>query len=170
MCASWAQETDRSASSAIANRQTRSGDRARPTQRTLTPDEGQGIISAALDPRARRYDSADCSHMVHAIYEHAGFPYLYATSDDLYDGVQGFHRVKYPQPGDLIVWRGHAGIVVRASHREFFSFMSRGPGVDHYDAPYWRGRGIPRFYRYIKNHPCPGCTSTSASYGGERDE
>lgn len=131
---------------------------------TLSADDGLGVISAALDPKVRRYAGHDCSHLVHAIYERAGFPYAYASSDDLYDGVQGFQRIEHPQPGDLIVWHGHVGIVVRPSQHVFFSFMSTGPGVDNYDATYWVGRGRPRFYRYIKNDPCPGCSTVNASF------
>lgn len=62
---------------------------------------------------------------------------MYATSNDLYDGVEHFQRVDYPQTGDLIVWRGHAGIVVRPSRHIFFSFRSAGPGIDDYESKYW---------------------------------
>lgn len=123
----------------------------------LSQDDRLSVIAAALDPKVRRHSSRDCSHMVHAIYEKAGFPYTYASSRDLYAGVEGFQRVNQPEPGDLIVWRGHMGIVVRPSRHVFFSFMSKGPGVDDYESRYWRGRGRARFYRYIKNDPCPGC-------------
>jgi cell wall-associated NlpC family hydrolase len=123
------------------------------------------VISAALDRKVRRESGEDCSHMVHAIYERAGFPYPYANSDDLYDGVQHFQRVTRPQPGDLIVWHGHAGIVVRPSRHVFFSFMSAGPGIDDYVSPYWRGRGYARFYRYIKSETCAGCTAVSKTFG-----
>ena len=94
----------------------------------------------------------DCSHLVHAIYERAGFSYPYADSNDLYDGAQGFRRVPRPQPADLIVWHGHVGIVVRPSTHKFFSFLSGGPGLDDYHSRYWRGRGEPRFYRYVKSN------------------
>jgi cell wall-associated NlpC family hydrolase len=133
--------------------------------RSLTPDEGMSVIAAALD--AKRHDSAhDCSHLVHAVYEHAGFAYAYASSDDLYDGVEGFRRVSYPQPGDIIVWHGHAGIVVQPSRHVFFSFLTAGPGTDDYRSRYWIERGEPRFYRYIKGVPCAGCTSITASREG----
>ena len=127
------------------------------SDRALTQDDRLSVIAAALDPKTRRYSGRDCSHLVHAIYEKAGFPYAYASSRDLYAGVEGFQRVDQPEPGDLVVWRGHMGIVVRPSRHVFFSFMSKGPGVDDYDSRYWRGRGHARFYRYIKNDPCPGC-------------
>jgi len=143
--------------------QATSGTHKRKLNRTLTPDDGLAVISAALDSKLRRYPEHDCSHLVHSIYERAGFPYTYADSGDLYDGVEGFQRVTHPQTGDLVVWRGHAGIVVRPSRHVFFSFLSGGPGIDNYEAPYWIGRGHPRFYRYLKNHPCPGCNPSSAT-------
>jgi len=134
----------------------------RKTGQTLTTDEGLSVIAAALDTKARRDSAHDCSHLVHEIYQRAGFPYAYASSDDLYSGVEGFRRVKKPQPGDLIVWPGHAGIVVRPSRHLFFSFLTAGPGIDDYDSRYWAGRGKPHFFRYIKHDPCAGCTSVSA--------
>lgn len=136
--------------------------RARKPDRTLTADDGLSVIAAALDAKVRRDSAHDCSHLVHSIYEHAGFPYAYASSTDLYDGVHGFRRVAQPQPGDVIVWPGHAGIVVRPSRHVFFSFLTAGPGIDDYHSRYWVGRGHPRFYRYVKNERCPGCTAVSA--------
>jgi len=58
--------------------------------------------------------------------------------------------VTRPQPGDLVVWPGHVGIVVNPAERSFFSRLRSGPGVDAYDAPYWKERGEARFFRYIK--------------------
>jgi len=123
----------------------------------LTDDDRLSLLAAALDSKLPRYSERDCSHLVHAIYEKAGFPYAYASSDDLYDGVHGFERVKHPEPGDLIVWHGHAGIVVQPSHHLFYSFEHAGPGVDNYESRYWEHRGHARFYRYVKNNSCPGC-------------
>ena len=142
-----------------------SGNHARHPNRTLTADDGLAVISAALDPKVRRHAGHDCSHLVHAIYERAGFPYAYASSDDLYDGVERFQRIAHPRPGDLIVWRGHAGIVVRPSRHVFFSFMSAGPGIDNYETPYWISRGEPRFYRYVKSDSCSGCAAVSRTFG-----
>ena len=139
------------------------GNHARKVARTLSPDDGLAVIAAALDSKGLRYSEHDCSHLVHAIYERAGFSYVYMDSDDLYAGVEGFQRVMHPQPGDLIVWHGHAGIIVRPSRHVFFSFLSAGPGIDNYEAPYWVGRGQPRFYRYVKSDPCPGCNPARAT-------
>jgi cell wall-associated NlpC family hydrolase len=126
--------------------------------RTLNSDDRLAVIASALDAKTPHYAERDCSHLVHAIYERAGFPYAYASSDDLYDGVEGFQRVSQPQTGDLVVWRGHAGIVIRPSRHVFFSFLHAGPGTDDYRSRYWVGRGEPRFYRYVKNVGCVGCT------------
>jgi cell wall-associated NlpC family hydrolase len=124
----------------------------------LSADDRLAVIASALDSKTPRYAERDCSHLVHAIYERAGFPYAYASSDDLYAGVEGFQRVSQPQSGDLVVWPGHAGIVIRPSRHVFFSFLHSGPGTDDYRNRYWEGRGQPRFYRYMKNAACAGCT------------
>jgi cell wall-associated NlpC family hydrolase len=118
--------------------------------RTLTADDGLSVIAAALDAHVRLRSKIDCSHLVHAIYDRAGLPYTYARSSDLYAGIDEFQRVATPQPGDLVVWLGHVGIVINPAQHVFFSAMRAGPEVDTYDAPYWKRRGQVRFYRYIK--------------------
>lgn len=117
---------------------------------SLADDDRLSLLAAALDSRVRNTET-DCSHLVHAIYEEAGFTYSYAPSSELYAGVDGFQRVKKPDPGDLIVWRGHAGIVIKPSQHIFFSVLSTGPGIDDYSTSYWKHRGKPRFYRYVKS-------------------
>jgi hypothetical protein len=47
------------------------------------------------------------------------------------------------------------GIVVNPARHEFFSTLSSGPGIDTYDAPYWKQRGRLRFYRYVKTGASP---------------
>lgn len=152
----WAQERSRSDGS--ASTVARGASRKSKSERALSSDEGLAVIASALDSKTPRFAERDCSHLVHSIYERAGFPYAYADSDDLYAGVEGFRRVSHPQPGDLVVWHGHAGIVIRPSHHAFFSFLHAGPGIDDYQSRYWKGRGRPRFYRYLKNDRCAGCT------------
>jgi hypothetical protein len=115
--------------------------------RPLTRHEGLVIVRTALHSPRR---AADCSHLVHARNERAGFPYDYAPSSDLYEGVDEFRLVSNPQPGDLMVWRGHAGIVVNPAQHSFFSMLSSGPGVDSWDSPYWKQWGRPHFFRYLK--------------------
>ena len=125
----------------------------RPAPVILSADDGLSVIAAALDARVKASRQPDCSHLVHAIYLQAGFPYPYASSSDLYDGTDEFQRVTRPQPGDLVVWPGHVGIVVNPAQRAFFSRLRRGPGIDAYDAQYWKQRGQARFYRYVKQVP-----------------
>ena len=117
----------------------------------LSTDEGLAIIGAALDTRQRARSGGDCSHLVHVIYEKAGFPYRYADSSQLYEGVQEFRRVTHPQPGDLAVWRGHAAIVVNPAQHTFFGSTRSGLRVESYDLEYWKHRGQPRFFRYVKS-------------------
>ncbi len=116
----------------------------------LTKNDRKVLVSVALHERVRGEDESDCSHLVHAIYETAGFPYEYAPSDDIYAGVAGFYRVKSPLAGDLVVWHGHVGMVIKPSKHTFYSSLSSGPGMDDYESAYWKSRGVPRFYRYIK--------------------
>ena len=97
-----------------------------------------------------RWAGLDCSHLVHDIYERAGLPYDYATSRDIYDGIDGFHRVYHPLPGDLIVWRGHVGIVVDPDEHSFLSALRSGVKISEYDTRYWKRKGRPRFYRYSR--------------------
>ena len=128
--------------------------------RPLTLGESLAILGAALDSRYHSEFPSDCSHLVHELYERAGFPYEYASSSDLYAGIDEFRRVANPQPGDLAVWRGHAGIVINPAQRSFFSVLHSGPGVDSYDSSYWKQRGRPHFFRYVKAGP-GGVVSTS---------
>jgi hypothetical protein len=139
-----------SASSSPAKLATQTKSRA---LRLLTSDEGLAVLSAALESRANSDSESDCSHLVHAIYERAGFPYSYANSTSLYAGKAGFERVARPQPGDLVVWPGHVGIAVNPAQRSFFSALRSGLGVEPYDSPYWKERGRPRFLRYVTKAP-----------------
>jgi hypothetical protein len=124
-----------------------------PEPRPLTLDEGLAIIGAALDSRHHAAFKSDCSHFVHGLYQRAGFPYAYVPSSDLYEGVDEFRRVTNPQPGDLAVWRGHSGIVINPAEHSFFSLLRTGPGVASYDSLYWRRKGRPRFFRYVRAVP-----------------
>jgi hypothetical protein len=117
--------------------------------RLLTREQGLIVVRAASLHRREITNKPDCSHLVHQIYEFAGFPYPYASSLDLYDGVESFRRVNVPHAGDLIVWRGHVGVVTDPKRHAFFSSVRSGLRSEYYDQPYWRARGRPRFYRYL---------------------
>src|ERR1700756_5223502 len=129
----------------------------------LTADDGLAILGAALEGRYKTESRSDCSHLVHAIYEKAGFPYKYQRSSDLYAGVEQFHRVTQPQPGDLIVWPGHAGIIVSPTQHTFYSSLRSGFGMQPYDSVYWKRRGRPHFFRYVKAGRQPVLASNRTS-------
>jgi hypothetical protein len=117
--------------------------------RLLSADDGLILVNTASEQRGKAGRKPDCSHLVHQIYELAGFPYPYASSNDIYDGIDNFRRVFSPRSGDLVVWRGHIGIVIDAAQHTFYSSVSSGFRTEYYDGPYWRAQGRPRFYRYV---------------------
>jgi NlpC/P60 family len=125
------------------------------TAQLLTSEEGLAVLGAALESRHHKAASGDCSHLVNAIYAQAGFSYSYASSSELYAGVRQFQRVTSPQPGDVVVWPGHTGIMINPGQHSFFSALRTGHGVELYDAPYWKAKGRPRFFRYVKTMPPP---------------
>ncbi len=134
--------------------------------RLLNLNEGLAIIGAAMEMAHYRQLREDCSHFVHEIYERAGFPYTYENSETLYQGTGGFQRVTHPQPGDLIVWPGHMGIMVNPVQHSFFSSLRSGFGVEQYNSRYWRKRGHPRFYRYVKTESAGLTLATAKSPAG----
>jgi hypothetical protein len=121
--------------------------------RPIARTEGRKILAAIPTVDVESESETDCSHLVHDIYEQAGFPYEYVSSRELYIGSTNFTRVRVPQAGDLVVWRGHVGIVIDPQQHSFFSFVSFGPDTQFYDSPYWRSRGITRFFRYVTDKP-----------------
>jgi hypothetical protein len=116
--------------------------------RLLSAEDGRAIVDAARDQDQPGRGAQDCSHLVHQTYLEAGFEYPYASSFELYAGNDNFVRVRHPQPGDLIVWPGHVGIVLEPLEHSFYSLVSTGLEAQNYEGPYWRSRGRPRFYRY----------------------
>ncbi len=117
----------------------------------LAAEDGLTVLAAALDERNRLSGKADCSHLVHDVYERAGFSYTYVPSSDLYTGIAEFRRTTRPQPGDLVVWPGHVGILISPTQHTFYSSLNSGFGVESYDSAYWSQRGRPRFLRYVKH-------------------
>jgi len=107
---------------------------------------GDLVLNSALEMRRT---SMDCSHLVHSLYQQSGLNYVYADSRKLFEGVEAFQRVSEPQPGDLIVWQGHVGIVVDPEQHSFVSALRTGVKVSSYDSRYWRRRGQPRFFHYV---------------------
>jgi len=119
-----------------------------PNFRLLNLEEGRAIADAVRDQDQPTRGARDCSHLVHRAYLDAGFEYPYASSFELYAGDENFERVRHPQPGDLIVWPGHVGIVLQPLAHSFYSLVNTGPEAQNYEGPYWKSRGRPRFFRY----------------------
>jgi hypothetical protein len=121
--------------------------------RPIARTESRKILAIISTVDADSESETDCSHLVHDVYEQAGFPYDYVSSRELYVGSTNFTRVRAPQAGDLVVWRGHVGIVISPKEHSFFSSVRSGPNTQFYDSPYWRSRGIARFFRYMTEKP-----------------
>jgi hypothetical protein len=105
------------------------------TSGLLTSEEGLAIVNAAWEHEQQLRGKPDCSHLVHQIYLLAGFDYPYASSFELYAGTDNFRRVKTPQPGDLIIWPGHAGIVLDPVQHTFYSSVRSGLQAESYHGP-----------------------------------
>jgi cell wall-associated NlpC family hydrolase len=93
----------------------------------------------------------DCSHLVHSLYERVGLHYPYTTSRTLYRGIEEFQRVEEPLSGDVVVWRGHMGIVVDPSQHSFLSALNTRVKISSYISSYWKHRGVPRFFRFANS-------------------
>ena len=133
-----------------------------PGYRLLSLKEGRAIVQGIAWADDEEGLSPDCSHLVHTLYLQAGYPYPYVSSLDLYRGTAPFLRVRYAHPGDLVVWRGHVGIVVNPREHSFFSTTSSGARIADYRSAYWRGRGYPHFFRYLTKSPLKATNTGTA--------
>jgi len=132
-----------------------------PGYRLLSLKEGRAIAQGIAWADDEEGLAPDCSHLVHALYQQAGYPYAYASSLDLYRGTAPFLRVRNAHPGDLVVWRGHVGIVVNPREHSFFSTTSSGARIENYRSAYWRARGYPHFFRYLTRSSPKASTGTA---------
>ncbi len=131
--------------------------------RPIARKEGRKILATIPTVDTESESETDCSHLVHDVYAQAGFPYDYVSSRELYIGNTNFTRVHAPQAGDLVVWRGHVGIVIDPKEHSFFSSVRSGPDTQFYDSPYWRSRGSARFFRYTTGKPLPSGRTLEAT-------
>jgi hypothetical protein len=132
--------------------------------RLVSSEQGEVIVRAAWELRRGLGPKPDCSHFVHAIYAQAGLDYEYATAGDIFEGVDSFQRVQRPQPGDLIVWQDHVGIVVDAEEHSFYSSVRSGFAIQDYLSDYWATHGRPRFYRYLVDDVHGAATHLDANH------
>lgn len=151
------------AASAVFAQSARTAGEHADSARPVTKAEGRLIVLATSSADKATESESDCSHLVHDVYERAGFSYRYVNSRDLYTGNANFVRVHFPQPGDLIVWRGHVGIVIDPKEHSFFSSLRAGVDTQFYDSSYWRARGIARFYRYVTEKPFRSAETLAAA-------
>jgi hypothetical protein len=131
--------------------------------RPIARKEGRKILATIPTVDTESESETDCSHLVHQVYAQAGFPYDYVSSRELYFGNTNFMRVHAPQAGDLVVWRGHVGIVIDPKEHSFFSSLRSGPDTQFYDSPYWRSRGSARFFRYTTGKQLPSGRTLEAT-------
>lgn len=132
-----------------------------PGYRLLSLNEGRAIAQGIAWADDEEGLAPDCSHLVHSLYQQAGHPYPYASSLDLYRGTAPFLRVRHVHPGDLVVWRGHVGIVINPREHSFFSTTSSGARIQDYRSAYWRARGYPHFFRYLTKAPLKASGNTA---------
>jgi cell wall-associated NlpC family hydrolase len=120
-----------------------------------TPEHSTAPIVAQTDllqlGTQLQFTRFDCSHLVHSLYERVGLHYQYATSRTLYRGIEEFQRVPQPKSGDLVVWRGHMGIVVDPLQHSFLSALRARVKISSYVSDYWKHRGSPRFFRFASS-------------------
>jgi cell wall-associated NlpC family hydrolase len=155
----------------------------RPTVTKFTNNfEVSDLPGEALDPKslllmigAQIHETElDCSHFVQHLYEQAGLYYGYTPSRVLYTGIRDFKRVVHPKAGDLIVWRGHVGIVVDPEETTFLSALRSGVKTSSYQSTYWKKRGRPHFLRYVgvpeQTSPVWSTRNTQATRSGLNGE
>src|SRR5215471_18444996 len=122
----------------------------------VSVNQGETIVQAAWELRRGLNPKPDCSHFIQAVYAKAGFVYDYATTREIFTGIDGFRRVQHPQPGDLVVWQGHMGIIIDPGEHSFYSSVLSGFAIENYQSHYWQARvGYPRFYRFVVRQPQP---------------
>ena len=139
----------KAANAATAVNAAEHGKKSSRTTRTLTAEESERIAVAARRHQRKIRGTLDCSHLTHQVFADAGFTYAYAPSNTIFRGMRGFKRVKKPRSGDIVVWRGHVGIVIDPAEKTFYSWHSDGASMRNYDSRYWRHRGEMRFFRYL---------------------
>src|SRR6266436_2265417 len=69
--------------------------------RPITLRGGETIVNAAWERERQTGRRPDCSHLVHEVYTHAGYPYPYANSFDLSSATHSCARVQQQEPRDL---------------------------------------------------------------------
>lgn len=107
-----------------------------PTPHSLSAEQRKKILEVANkwnDLTNIRYQrgasttkAIDCSHLVAKIYAEAGLPYSYTPSSGNWQSA-GFKGIglNEAQPGDLIVWGDHVGIIIDPQAKTFIAISSK---------------------------------------------
>jgi len=141
-------------------------------------EQRESILEKALSQTGTPYKSKnhpknfDCSHFVQFVYStnenenfHARKPYdeskqkhdlsyPYQPTSALWNKSNreslGLQKIKWEnaQPGDLILWNGHVGIVTEAG-KKFIGAQNDGVGITNYDSGYWSYPNGQRSYYLI---------------------
>ncbi len=102
----------------------------------------------------------DCSHFVYQVINGArlaaaeeGFvpQVVDYRSTSTIEASNVFIRIKNPQPGDLVMWDGHVGIVIDPLTGSFIGAQtSTGVAECNYQTnTYWKDRGVTGFLRFM---------------------
>ncbi len=113
------------------------------------------IIESARQSTGTRYQwggeskkGMDCSHFVHHVYRQSGISYPYTTTHGDWKKA-GFVHTQNPQRGDLILWKGHVGIVVDPERKIFIGAQkSTGVAEASYAAGKYWGQRTHSFLRH----------------------
>lgn len=103
----------------------------------------------------------DCSHFVYQVLNEARKKVASASnapepqlvdyrSTSTIEDSKLFVSVSIPEPGDLVLWDGHVGIVVNPATGTFIGAQtSTGVAEANYLTGYWKDRGVKKFLRFI---------------------
>lgn len=149
--------------------------------RPLTNEERQRILEAASPVHfpATRYrkgpnwsrgieKETDCSHFVYEVYRRAGLPFAFHSTAGLSEAREfDLLPEKDARPGDLMLFRGHVGIVdnkgkiisaLRTRHRRRKSSIA---SIDRKYFKTFHGQ------RYVLRYRCPPAESTARAVAGK---
>jgi cell wall-associated NlpC family hydrolase len=125
----------------------------------------QAMLSAAEQWKGTAYllggnstEGVDCSHFVYQVLNSARrtvatagpIPQLVDYRSTTTIEVSGaFYPVPIPEPGDLVLWDGHVGIVISPQRGTFIGAQtSTGVAEASYTTGYWAKRAGLRFLRF----------------------
>jgi cell wall-associated NlpC family hydrolase len=122
------------------------------------------MLKTAADWRGTPYllggntkQGIDCSHFVYQVLNEArkacssGFPVPQVVNYRNTATMESSHLwfpTKMPEPGDLVMWDGHAGIIV-GNGRFVGAQSSTGVAEATHAGGYWAGRSAKRFLRFV---------------------